>query len=118
MIYDSSREQFFSTDGTIMKYGMDLRLDILGLGVNVIRAGTVMVFASPRRNKLIMFQTLKDMLADELSSVSLIAYEPGSIMGIDVDTRYRPTYIPTFRFRDCRMPTYSEFDKYNRCDTV
>ena len=115
MIYDSSREHF-STDGTIMKYGMDLRLDILGLGMNVIRAGTVMVFASPRRNKLIMFQTLKDMLADELSSASLIAYEPGSIMGID--TRYRPTYIPTFRFRDCRMPTLFEFDKYNRCDTV
>ena len=113
MIYDSSSEQFFSTDGTIMKYGMDLRLDILGLGMNVIRAGTVMVFASPRRNKLIMFQTLKDMLAAELSSASLIAYEPGSIMG--VDTRY---YIPTFRFRDCRMPTLSEFDKYNRCDTV
>ena len=116
MIYDSSMAQFFSTDGTIMKYGMDLRLDILGLGMNVIRAGTVMVFASPRRNKLIMFQTLKDMLAAELSSASLIAYESGSIMG--VDTRYRPTYIPTFRFRDCRMPTLSEFDKYNRCDTV
>ena len=117
MTYDSSSAQFFSTDGTIMKYGMDLRLDILGLGMNVIRAGTVMVFASPHRNKLIiMFQTLKDMLAAELSSASLIAYEPGSIMG--VDTRYIPTYIPTFRFRDCRMPTYSEFDKYNRCDTV
>ena len=116
MYIDRVRNQWISEKDDVLKFGEKLGEELLSYGNEVIPAGTVMVFASPRRNKLIMFQTLKDMLADELSSASLIAYEPGSIMGID--TRYRPTYIPTFRFRDCRMPTLSEFDKYNRCDTV
>lgn len=116
MYIDRVRNQWISEKDDVLKFGEKLGEELLSYGNEVIPAGTVMVFASPLRNKLIMFQTLKDMLAAELSSASLIAYEPGSIMG--VDTRYRPTYIPTFRFRDCRMPTLSEFGKYNRCDTV
>lgn len=115
MVYDKENDQWIN-DGFFL-YGEGLKDAILSKGHNVITAGNVMVFTHKSKPYL-MFQLLQDLKLDEhLKNIGLIGYEAGSIL-FNVEATYYRSIIPTIRFRDCRMPSYREFEDYKKRKTI
>lgn len=96
-----------------MSYGEKLKDILLKQGEEIIYAGTVMVFLMSGK-KYMMFQMLHNLPLRDARNASFVGYETGSI----VFTHSTSKFVPTIRFRDCRMPTKSEFNEYERRETV
>lgn len=58
-----------------------------------------------------LFQLLTDTPIDTLREFSIMYFEPGSIYYWSSSSTYRPS---TFRFRDCRFPTFEEYIIYEK----
>lgn len=81
-------------------------------GVKTIPAGCVMLFVVKGQygTTKAYFQLLQDVEIKKLKNATLMYFEPGSIV-YESATKYKPT---TFRFGNCRFPTSSEYNVYNR----
>lgn len=114
MRFNEVDKQWIS-EGADLSFGESLRVELLKRGVEVIPAGTVMVFAWKGKSYL-MFQTLRDLSLDSAKNTTLLYYEKGSIVYTHDEERVE--VIPTLRFRDCRMPTEFEYLRYERRATI
>lgn len=107
MWFDTVNQQWFQYTGhTKFNFGTALIDELTHAGSKDIQVGTVMVFV--RGEFTIIFQTLSKLDLFTVNGVSIVPYEPGSIIFVGK----RMKGIPTLRFRDCRMPTRAEFDFY------
>lgn len=95
------------------KKGSQLIEDLLHKGLNIIPAGTIMVFEWQGRPYM-LFQTLLSIVLTTSTDTTLVAFEPGSI----VRTNPKDCFTPTLRLRDCRMPTEKELIRYNTIETI
>ena len=107
MWFDTVNQQWFQHGGGAkFNFGTDLIDELLYAGSADIQVGTVMVFE--RGEFVVIFQTLSKLDLFIVNGVSIVPYEPGSIIFVGK----RMKGIPTLRLRDCRMPTKEEFDFY------
>lgn len=113
MYFDDTNKQWISTGSDVMKFGIGLKYEIISQGKDVIPAGTVMVFAWSGKPYL-MFQLLQDLVLSSARDTTLLYYEKGSIVFLGEDGKF----VPTLRFRDCRIPTENEFRIYERRVTI
>ena len=97
-------------------YGERLKEKLISRSIDFIPAGSVVVYKSGLK-RILMFQILEDLKIDKLNETSLIGYEPGSITYFD-DKDSFIYKIPTFRFRDIRLPLESELTLYSVRRTV
>ena len=111
MYFDETIKQWISID--VRKFGINLKDGVLRLGRSIIPAGTVMVFAWSGRPYL-MFQMLRDLDLISAGNTTLLYYEKGSIVFLDI----KAEFVPPLRFRDCRFPTEIELRRYERRATV
>ena len=81
-------------------------------GIKNIPAGCVMLFVAKGQfgTTKVYFQLLQDVEIKKIKNTTLMYFEPGSIV-YESATKYKPT---TFRFGNCRFPTSSEYNVYNR----
>lgn len=81
-------------------------------GLKVVPAGCIVLFVVKGNygTTKAYFELLQDMEVNKLKNATLMYYEPGSIV-YESATKYKPT---TFRFGNCRFPTSSELNIYNR----
>ena len=113
MQYLSNKDQWINSDSYLF-YGEELKDVLIKKGYHVVTAGNIMVF-SVKGKPCLMFQLLQDLKLERLKNVGLIGYEKGSVIyfkGFDT------FYMPTLRFRDCRMPTAKEFHVYELNRTI
>lgn len=114
MYFDETKNQWFSTTPSdLERFGSNLSIEMVFTGRYKIPSGNVMVFCLKGTTPHLMFQTLRDEDINTLRDVSPLAYEVGSIIFMK-----GRTYMPTLVFRNCRFPTKSEFETYERRATV
>ena len=115
MIYNTETQQWTLLPEEKPCYGQELIAQILSSGKEVLPAGTIMVFEW-HGTPYLMFQTLLGIVLPTAAHQTLIAYEPGSVVF------FRPTddkqFVPTLRFRDCRLPNKKEIEFYTRQKTI
>lgn len=113
MYFDDTNKQWLSDGGLdVMKFGEELKGEIPYRGED-IPAGTVMVFIpKDMRYAKYFFQTLVAHRFEDLQNTSLITYEPGSVVHTVGSSRRDTPVIPTFRFRNCRFPSPTEYVEY------
>lgn len=113
MYYNESEKQWLASGHSdTMVFGEKLRDEILEPGKEIFPAGMVMVFAFSGKPYM-MFQTLQELYIDSLRNSDLVAYENGSIVYLQ-----DREFIPTIRFRDCRIPTLEEYVNYIKQSTI
>lgn len=115
MYYNETWGQWVQHSAAVrFKKGSQLIEDLLHKGLDIIPAGTIMVFEW-RERPYMLFQTLFSIVLTTCTEVTLVAFEPGSIVrcGSAGDK-----FVPTLRLRDCRMPTEKELIRYNTIDTI
>lgn len=110
MYFDSIRDQWFIIDGEPKTFGQSMRANMIV--EHIVSSGTVMVFCVAG-NPYAIFQTLEGMDLSKLTDQSLVGYAPGSLWYC---TGRR--FLRTIRFRDCRMPTKSEYNKYQTMSII
>lgn len=76
--------------------------------IEELEAGQILIFK--KYAERIAFQTLEHIHLWKVKENDLIGYEPGSV--ILLSTGNTPKVIPTFRFKDCRVPTEIELNQY------
>ena len=114
MRFDETNNQWISgIIGDTLKFGERLKDEVMRLGKDIIPAGTVMVFAWSGKPYL-MFQMLQDLDLSSARNTTLLYYEKGSIIFLDI----KAEFVPTLRFRDCRFPTEAELMRYERRATI
>lgn len=98
--------------------GKQLAIQILGsgLGVTSIKQGTLIVFEFSRVFKYI-FQIKNSLNLLRLNDASYVNYLAGSV--IDLGTG-KPMEFLEFapRFKQCRLPTILELEKYEKFSTI
>lgn len=115
MEYNISYHQWLGNVEEEPLYGMRLKEFIFLKGYDAIPSGTVMCYdiEGTKSGGAIIFQTLGLMHLHKLKDLTLVGYEPGSLI-LPSDMKI----VPTFRFRNCRMPTKTEFFAYSKMRTV
>lgn len=115
MLYDYEIGQFVAETSDLLCFGEKLRDRILEEH-RCIPAGTIVVYTM-RHKRVLMFQTIEEIIVKDLKNTTLIGYEQGSFASFIEDT-LSLSYVPTFRFRDIRFPTRDEIDIYLKRRTV
>lgn len=114
MYYNETWGQWVQHSAAVrFKKGSQLIEDLLHKGLDIIPAGTIMVFEWQGRPYM-LFQTLLSIELTTSTDTTFVAYEPGSIVKTNPDA----CYTPTLRLRDCRMPTEKELLRYNSIATI
>lgn len=115
MYYNETWGQWVQRSEAVrFKKGSQLIEDLLHKGLDEIPAGTIMVFEW-RGKPYLVFQTLFSIVLTTSTDVTLVGFEPGSIVRFDSTG---DKFVPTLRLRDCRMPTEIELKRYNTIATV
>lgn len=111
MFFDEAKGQWLTRSEPF--FGMKLAATLVSKGVEVLPAGTVMVFGWGEK-AFLMFQTLVNIPLRVVRSNHLIGFEAGSVVFLDSPSKV----VPTLRFRDCRIPNILEFATYEKARTV
>lgn len=82
--------------------------------IDHLKAGQVLIFK--KYSELFAFQTLEYIDLCKVKENDLIGYEPGSVLSLR--TKKPPKYIPTFLFKDCRVPTDFELIQYEDANNL
>lgn len=96
--------------------GTNLAQKVINESVNVIHAGQIFIFDKPGVYDKVAFQILEDIDLPSVRPNNLVGYEPGSVISLEYGKP--PRIIPTFKFRNCRFPTISEYHDYERINNL
>ena len=116
-IRETDNQLYLEHTEKILK-GKELALQILGsgLGVTSIKQGTLIVFELNKASTYI-FQIKKDLNVLRLNDASYINYLAGSV--VDLGTgQIKETLEYAPRFKQCRLPSPRELERYEKFSTV
>lgn len=99
------------------EYGLALKWRLARTGVTVIPAGTVLVHSNCEMQDGFMFQTLRDVPLSTIRGLDYVYYEPGSVYIIDKNM-FSHKHAPVIKFKNCRLPTKAEYERYEKISTV
>lgn len=96
--------------------GMELSRKVLNGHFRDIDPGQIVVFDNKGVYDKVAFQTLEKINLLFVSPSDIVGYEPGSVISLKYGKP--PRIIPTFKFRNCRFPTISEYLDYERINSL
>lgn len=112
MVFDAKYSQLLLENPSEADQYNETFLKIKLPHITTIAPGSVMAYELA--GITILFQTLSEIKIGGTSAVSLVAYEPGSVVRMGW---FRKT-LPTFRYSAVRPPTMGEFNFYLKQKTV